>query len=68
MLLACLAQCVSADAGNDFSNNLFSDLAPYVPVPVPGISTYLATCSKEMGEKKITTKPLIESWRFSGNK
>lgn len=27
---ACFATCVAAGAGDDFSNNLFSDLAPYV--------------------------------------
>jgi len=27
---AYLVTCVGADAGDDFSNNLFTDLAPYV--------------------------------------
>jgi hypothetical protein len=32
---ASLVGSVAADAGDDFSNNLFSDLAPYVMQTVP---------------------------------
>jgi hypothetical protein len=28
LLGVCLTTCTAADAGDDFSNNLFSDLAP----------------------------------------
>ena len=36
LLLALLvAGCVAADTGDDFSNNLFSDLAPYVLPSTP---------------------------------
>ena len=33
--------CVGADAGDEFSNNLFSDLAPYVLYPPIVICTEL---------------------------
>lgn len=37
---ACFATCVAAVAGDDFSNNLFTDLTPYVPQPCPALSVY----------------------------
>jgi hypothetical protein len=35
LLGVCFVTCVGADAGDDFSNSLFSDLAPYALQSIP---------------------------------
>lgn len=54
LLVLLFAGCVAADTGDDFSNNLFSDLAPYVLQPTFLAHVLIASCTQSAGALRRT--------------